>query len=195
MVMNRRKLLKTAAVAGTLAVLPTPGFSVSTPDRKPRRVVVIGGGFAGATAAKYIRMWAPDIEVLMIEKNSHFISCPQSNLVLSGSRSLQQLTHDYQSLASVHGVKTIQAEVTAIDTEQKQVRLHDGVHVDYDRLVIAPGVDFIYDDLPMLADPDVQQKIPHAWKAGPQTELLHQQLMSMRQGGTVIMTIPPTPFR
>ena len=158
-------------------------------------MVVVGGGFAGATAAKYVAMWSANTEVVMIERNAQFVSCPQSNLVLGGSRTLQQLTHDYNSLADNYDIKTVQAEVVSVDTDKQQVTLHDGVIVDYDRLIIAPGVDFIYDDLPMLASFEAQQKIPHAWKAGPQTEILKQQLHGMKKGGTMIMTVPATPFR
>ena len=131
----------------------------------------------------------------MIERNAQFVSCPQSNLVLGGSRTLQQLTYDYNGLVDNYDVKTVQAEVVAIDTAKQQVTLHDDVVVRYDRLVIAPGVDFIYDDLPMLASYEAQKIVPHAWKAGPQTETLKHQLVSMKKGGTVIMTVPPTPFR
>ena len=194
MALKRRSFIKTAAVAGGVAMLPKTVFAKQT-IRAKQRVVVIGGGFAGATAAKYMRMWSPDLDVVMIERNAQFVSCPQSNLVLGGNRSLQQLTHDYHGLTDKYGVKTVQAEVVAIDTDKQQVKLHDGVVVHYDRLVIAPGIDFIYDDLPMLANPDAQKKIPHAWKAGPQTALLKQQLVSMKQGGKVVMTVPATPFR
>jgi len=194
MAIKRRSFIKTVITASSISLLPKIVFA-SKKTSISQRVVVIGGGFAGATAAKYLKMWSPDTEVIMIERNAQFVSCPQSNLVLSGSRSLQQLTYDYNALTDKYDVKMVQAEVVAIDTEKQHVTLQDGVIVNYDRLVIAPGVDFIYDDLPMLASYDAQQIVPHAWKAGPQTTILKQQLMSMKKGGTVIMTIPPTPFR
>ena len=194
MALKRRSFIKTAIAVSSMTMLSKIALGAKK-SSSSRRVVVIGGGFAGATAAKYLKMWSPDTEVIMIERNAQFVSCPQSNLVLSGSRSLQQLTYDYNALADKHDVKTVQAEVMAIDTDKQQVTLHDGVAVNYDRLVIAPGVDFIYDDLPMLDSYEAQQIVPHAWKAGPQTELLKQQLVSMKKGGTVIMTVPPTPFR
>ncbi|GAB4306460.1 MAG: NAD(P)/FAD-dependent oxidoreductase [Methylophaga sp.] len=193
MAINRRRVIQTAIAASSLALFPQVKLAAKT--RQKQRVVVIGGGFAGATAAKYLKMWAPELDVVMVEKNSRFISCPQSNLVLSGSRSLQQLTHDYQSLSRRYDVKTVQAEVTALDTEQRRVRLEDGSEIGYDRVIVAPGVDFIYDDLPMLSSEVVNSKIPHAWKAGPQTQLLFNQLKAMPKGGTVVMTIPNTPFR
>lgn len=194
MTLKRREFIKTAAVAGMAAVMPAT-TSAAKVLRKQKRVVVVGGGFAGATAAKYVAMWSANTEVVMIERNAQFVSCPQSNLVLGGSRTLQQLTHDYNSLADNYDIKTVQAEVVSVDTDKQQVKLHDGVIVSYDRLIIAPGVDFIYDDLPMLASFEAQQKIPHAWKAGPQTEILKQQLHGMKKGGTMIMTVPATPFR
>lgn len=182
MALKRRSFIKTAVAAGSVAMLPTSIFAIPNKHTQ-QKVVVVGGGFAGATAAKYMRMWDADLEIILIERNAQFVSCPQSNLVLGGSRNLQQLTHDYQALNKL-GVKTVQAEVVAIDTDKQTVKLHDGVEVDYDRVVIAPGIDFIYDDLPMLASYEAQQKVPHAWKAGPQTSLLKQQLHNMKQGGT-----------
>jgi len=194
MALKRRNFIKTAVAATPLALFPYISLA-SKSTKSQQRVVVIGGGFSGATAAKYISMWSTDVEVVMIERNAQFVSCPQSNLVLSGHRTLQQLTHDYNGLVDHYGVNSVQAEVVNIDTDKQNVTLHDGVVISYDRLVIAPGVDFIYDDLPELASFEVQQKIPHAWKAGPQTELLKQQLHSMKKGGTVAMTVPATPFR
>ncbi len=195
MTLKRRDFIKTAAIAGAAAtVLPVVASASRTPTNR-KRVVIIGGGFAGATAAKYLAMWSQNTEVVMIERNAQFVSCPQSNLVLSGSRSIQQLTHDYNSLADNYDIKTVQAEVVSIDTDKQRVKLHDGTVVAYHRLIIAPGVDFIYDDLAMLASYEAQQKVPHAWKAGPQTENLKTQLHSMKQGGTMIMTVPATPFR
>ncbi|MTI64525.1 NAD(P)/FAD-dependent oxidoreductase [Methylophaga sp.] len=194
MAINRRRLIQTAAAASSLALFPHLKLAAKT-DSKRQRVVVIGGGFAGATAAKYLKLWAPDLEVVMIEENSRFVSCPQSNLVLSGNRTMQQLTHDYQSLSSHHKVRTVQATVTAIDTEKRAVTLEDGTEIGYDRVIVAPGVDFIYDALPMLTTDVVNNKIPHAWKAGPQTQLLFNQLKAMPQGGKVVMTVPNAPFR
>jgi len=194
MVMNRRRLIQSAAAASSLALFPQLKLAAKSGNRE-QRVVVIGGGFAGATAAKYLKMWSPELDVVMVEQNSRFVSCPQSNMVLSGSRTLQQLTHDYQSLSSNHKVRTVQAMVTAIDTEKRVVKLEDGTGIGYDRVIVAPGVDFIYDALPMLTTDVVKNKIPHAWKAGPQTQLLFNQLQAMPQGGKVVMTVPAAPFR
>lgn len=193
MAIKRRNFIKSAAATSSLALLPHLSFATGLKPK--RRVVIIGGGFSGATAAKYISMWSSNSEVVMIERNAQFVSCPQSNLVLGGNRTLQQLTHDYNGLADKYGVKTVQAEVVNIDTDKQKVTLHDGVSIAYDRLVIAPGIDFIYDDLPALSGFEVQQKIPHAWKAGPQTAILKQQLHGMKKGGTIVMSVPATPFR
>jgi NADPH-dependent 2,4-dienoyl-CoA reductase/sulfur reductase-like enzyme len=193
MAIKRRSFIKSAFAVTASAMLPLSAC-VHTSKTSPRRVVIIGGGFAGATAAKYLRLWAPHIEVILIERNQQFISCPQSNLVLSGARQLSDLTRSYDGLKQL-GVELVHAEVTVIDTKHQVVSLADGIEVSYDRLVIAPGVDFIYDELPMLAGFEAQQKVPHAWKAGPQTELLKQQIINMRSGGTVVMTIPQGPFR
>ncbi len=194
MTIKRRQVLKNAAYISALAALPL-GLSTACYRRQKQRVVVVGGGFAGATAARYLAMWAPELDITLIEKNSQFISCPQSNLVLSGNRSLQQLTLEYDHLQADKAIRFIQAEVTAVDVEKRQVWLADDTRLDYDRLIIAPGVEFIYDQLPILATAEAQQHVPHAWKAGPQTVLLANQLKSMRQGGLAIMTVPAAPFR
>ncbi len=188
MTIPRRQFLKTASILGAVAAVPQISMAA---NKKPQRVVVIGGGFAGATAAKYLKRWSPQTEVVLIERQAQFVSCPQSNLVLSGSRTLQQLTMDYHGLEK-YGVRQLQANVTDIDVERHRVMLEDGTQIGYERLILAPGVDFIYDIMPELAD---QNAIPHAWKAGPQTILLAQQLKHMRQGGVVVMSIPGMPFR
>lgn len=194
MAVKRRQLLKTALYGSVLLSAPLSLTTACLAKRKPK-VVVVGGGFAGATAARYLAMWAADFDITLIEKNQQFISCPQSNLLLSGNRTLAQLTRDYAALQANSRIRFIGAEVTAIDVEKRQLWLNDDSRVDYDRLILAPGVDFIYDQLPLLATAEAQQKVPHAWKAGPQTVLLAEQLQAMRQGGTVIMTIPAAPFR
>jgi sulfide dehydrogenase [flavocytochrome c] flavoprotein subunit len=188
---KRRSFIKTAVTAGAVAILPKMALA-NKKLTSSKRVIVIGGGFAGATAVKYLSMWSPNTEVIMIERNAQFVSCPQSNLVLGGSRSLQQLTRGYHGLSDNHGVNTVQAEAISIDTDKQTVTLNDSSTLNYDRLILAPGVDFIYDDYPQLEN---QDKIPHAWKAGPQTALLRSQLMAMKQGGTAIMTVPATPFK
>ncbi len=159
------------------------------------RVVVIGGGYAGATAAKYLRMWSLGaIEVIVVEPNRQFVSCPLSNLVLGGSKTIDDLTFDYQLLKSNHGIQWVQDEVTAIDADSRKILMRRG-ELSYDRLIIAPGIDFIFDVLPMLQPAEAQQQVPHAWKAGWQTVNLRKQLEAMPDGGVFVMTIPPAPYR
>jgi NADPH-dependent 2,4-dienoyl-CoA reductase/sulfur reductase-like enzyme len=190
---NRRRFLQMTAAGSAAMALP---FSFSACGKSPKaNVVVIGGGFAGATAARYLSLWAPDIAVTVIEQNSHFISCPQSNLLLSGSRTLADLTRQYDKLAAQPAIRWVQDTVTAIDTEQRQIRVAKGDRFTYDRLILAPGIAFNYDRLPMLATPAATEKVPHAWKAGPQTELLYRQLQAMPTGGTAVITVPAAPYR
>lgn len=194
MTIKRRQLLKNAAYLSALAAMPL-GLSTACYRSQKQKVVIVGGGFSGATAARYLAMWAPELDITLIEKNSQFISCPQSNLILSGNRSLQQLTHEYEHFQADRSIRFIQAEVSAVDTDKRQLWLADDSRVDYDRLIIAPGVEFIYEQLPILASPQAQLHVPHAWKAGPQTVVLANQLKAMRSGGVVIMTVPAAPFR
>lgn len=159
------------------------------------RVVIIGGGYAGTTAAKYIRMWSfSNIEVVMIEKSSQFVSCPLSNLVLGGSKNINDLTFGYDLVKKNHGVKWVNDEVTAVDLSAKKVTMRHG-EVTYDRLIIAPGIDFIYDNLPSLETAEAQQQVPHAWKAGWQTVNLRKQLEAMPNGGVFVMNVPKAPYR
>ena len=157
------------------------------------RVVIIGGGYAGLTAAKYIRMWsAGNIEVVVIEKSSQFVSCPLSNLVLGGSKTIHDLTFGYDLAQKNHGVTWITDEVNAIDAANRTVIMQRG-EVSYDRLIIAPGVDMMYDTMPNVGA--ALQQVPHAWKAGWQTDTLRKQLEAMPDGGVFVMTIPKAPYR
>lgn len=196
MKINRRNFVKLAGygLGLSLANASFPAFSRAS---KPPigRVVIIGGGYAGAVAAKYLRLWSlGGIEVVVVEKNKQFVSCPLSNLVLGGSKTINDLTFGYDALKANHGIQWVQDEVTGIDVATKKVTMLRG-SLSYDRLIIAPGIDFIYDDLPMLASAEAQQKIPHAWKAGWQTVNLHQQLAAMPDGGVFVMNVPKAPYR
>jgi sulfide dehydrogenase [flavocytochrome c] flavoprotein subunit len=159
--------------------------------KKGPRVVVIGGGWGGATAAKYVRLLDPNIEVVLIEPNREFISCPFSNLVLAGVRTIGSLTMGYDGLRK-HGVRIIHETATAIEPDQKRVRLGEG-YLQYDRLVVSPGVDFQWEQVEGLAQN--QDKVLHAWKAGPQTVQLAQQLASMPDGGVFVLSIPLAAYR
>jgi NADPH-dependent 2,4-dienoyl-CoA reductase/sulfur reductase-like enzyme len=158
------------------------------------RVVVIGGGFGGATAAKYIRLWEPRIEVTLVERNPEFISCPISNLVVAGYRQLSEITLPYDGLAK-HGVKLVRDEATAIDFEKKQVRLARGDTLSYDRLVVAPGIDVQFDKIPGLQQAHQSGRVLHAWKAGQETLALRAQLQALPDGGVFAISIPKAPYR
>jgi sulfide dehydrogenase [flavocytochrome c] flavoprotein subunit len=158
------------------------------------RVVVIGGGFGGATAAKYIRMWSPDIEVTLVEPNHQFVSCPLSNRVLAGTWELADISRGYEGLAR-YGVKTIHDVAIEADPVAQVVTLASGRKLAYDRLVVAPGIELVYDDIPGMRDPATREAIPHAWKAGEQTAILRRQLEGMADGGVYAITVPMSPYR
>ena len=196
MSLDRRDFLK-LGVAG-IAVGAFPGLAFATSEiipKKGQRVVIVGGGFGGATAAKYIRMWSNNkIDVVLVERNPQFISCPMSNTVLGGSRTIGDLTRSYDTLKKKYGVKLVQGEVTAIDTQKRTVMLAQG-HLGYDRLIIAPGVDFMFEQIEGLNAEVAAESIPHAWKAGAQTVLLRKQLEAMPDGGVCVIGIPKAPYR
>ncbi|MEI2420838.1 FAD-dependent oxidoreductase, partial [Arthrospira platensis SPKY2] len=158
-------------------------------------MVVVGGGFAGAACAKYIRRWSPTTEVLLVEPNPSFVSCPMSNRVIGGMMSIRDLTRSRDALASGHGVQLVRASVTAIDADAREIRLDDGSVLGYDRLVLAPGIDFMYDTLPGLESQAARAVMPHGWRAGDQTRDLRQRVMSLPEGGVFAMHIPQAPYR
>jgi len=193
---DRRDFMK---LAGLLTVTGLSSHELTAFARASRppigRVVVVGGGYAGAAAAKYLRMWSLGaIEVIVIEPNRQFVSCPLSNLVLGGSQSIDDLTFDYQLLKANHGIRWVQDHVTAIDANARKISMVRG-ELSYDRLIIAPGVDFIYDSLPSLQSAEAQKQVPHAWKAGWQTVNLRKQLEAMPDGGVFVMNVPAAPYR
>jgi sulfide dehydrogenase [flavocytochrome c] flavoprotein subunit len=204
MTFRRRDFLKFSAVAAATSLLAgCAGSALSTHTAMQKlggrkslgRVVVIGGGYAGSSVAKYLRLWSKGaIEVVVIEPNPYFISCPLSNLVLGGSKHIEDLTFTYDALKANHGIQWVQDTVTAIDPKSHKVTMTRG-DLSYDRLVVAPGVDFIYDQLPALQSAEAQQQIPHAWKAGPQTTNLRKQLQAMPDDGVFVMSIPAAPYR
>jgi sulfide dehydrogenase [flavocytochrome c] flavoprotein chain len=194
MTMNRRTTLKTIAatsMASSLAACATNG--VTTPPFLGH-VVIVGGGFGGATAAKYLRLWGEGkIAVTMIERQAAFISCPMSNLVIGGSRKIEALTSGYDGLTKL-GVTVIQDEVTGVDSMKRSVTLAGGKTIAYDRLILSPGVDFLFGEV-MGLDAAAQSTVLHAWKAGAQTVALRKQLEAMPDGGVMAISIPKAPFR
>jgi sulfite dehydrogenase len=191
---NRRdfiKFLAAGAASGTLA-----GCAANPQMQKPvGRVIVVGAGYGGAAAAKYIRMWSGGrIEVFLIDRDAQFVSCPMSNLVLGGSKKIEDITVSYAGLRE-YGVHVLRDEVTGIDTAKKTVQLARIQDLPYDRLVLSPGIDFMYDQIPGLNNADAQKTVHHAWKAGPETVALRKQLEQMRDGGVFILSIPKAPYR
>jgi sulfide dehydrogenase [flavocytochrome c] flavoprotein subunit len=192
LIVSRRRVLHAGLAAAT--AVPFAGCANLGGGPSIGRVVVVGGGFGGATAARYLRLWGGNVDVTLVERNASFVSCPISNLVLGGHKQIADITLSYAGLQVV-GVKRIQAEVVAIDAQAREVRLADGRKLPYDRLVVSPGVDFMFDQVGGLASPAAQDKILHSWKAGPQTVALRRQLEAMRDGGVYALTVPKSPYR
>ncbi len=186
---SRRRFIQASGLATAVGVTGAPFIAMGA----TKKVVIVGGGTGGATAAKYIRMGDPSIEVTLIEPNKHYHTCYMSNEVLSGERTLDSIRFGYSGLGR-HGVKVVHDMVTGIDAKARTVTTKGGQTFGYDRCIVAPGIDFRWDTIEGY-DAGVAEKIPHAWKAGPQTALLRRQLESMRDGGTVVICPPGNPFR
>ena len=190
--MRRRTFLASALSGPAWPAMAAPNRDIAR-AASLGRVVVVGAGFGGATAAKYLRLLSGGrIDVILVDQRADFISCPVSNRVLGGQRKLEQLTFGYDSLESHHGVKRMTGRVTAIDADKSRIVVA-GKPVSYDRLIVAPGIDFMYDAWPALAG--AQEQIPHAWQAGPQTRNLHRQLLNMVDGGVFTIAVPLLPYR
>ena len=183
--MKRREFLK---LAGAVSLAGCAGTSYRA------RVVVVGGGFGGATAAKYLRLWDPAIEVILVERASLFTSCPISNLVLAGFTAVDDIRHGYDGLRR-HGVQVVNDDVSAIHVGKKVVRLERGGDLAYDRLVVSPGIDFTFGEIQGYESAMQAGRILHAWKAGSQTADLRRQLEQLRDGGVYVLSIPPAPYR
>ncbi|HJW04831.1 MAG TPA: NAD(P)/FAD-dependent oxidoreductase [Azospira sp.] len=192
MSLQRRDFLKALGLASAAALA---GCASGTP-RGAAHVVVVGGGFGGATAAKYLRKWSQGgVRVTLVEQDPSFISCPISNLVLSGDKTVDDLTVSYAGLRDRWGVRVLQDRALALDPVKRTLRLAQGGELAYDRIVLSPGVDFLWDQVPALNNAEAQARFPHAWKAGPQTLQLRQQLQAMKDGGVFAITIPKAPYR
>jgi len=189
--LNRRQWVGAGLAAGGLSLV---GCANTPSGPSIGRVVVVGGGFGGATAARYLRLWGGNVDVTLVERNAQFVSCPISNLVVGGHRQMADITRGYGSLAAT-GVKVVQGEVIAIDAAAKKVRLAGGGELPYDCLIVSPGVDFMLDQVGGLSAALDNGSITHSWKAGPQTLALRRQLEAMPDGGVYAISIPKVPYR
>ena len=191
--MNRRHFLA-QSVAG-LSLLG--GFSQhAQANLSKARILVIGGGFGGATAAKYLRLFSNNTaNVTLIEPNASFLSCPMSNFVVAGMRTMADITSPYESLTKHHGIKLIRDSVSTIDPEKKTVTLTSGSALSYDKVVLSPGISLMMNSIEGLAKANQAGITLQAWKAGPETLMLYKQLAAMRDGGVFAISIPEAPYR
>ena len=195
--MKRRQFVQTLGAGSALgAAALMSGCATTGGGASIGKVVVIGGGYGGATAAKYLRLFSEGtVDVTLVEPNAAFVSCPISNLVVGGYKTMADITTPYDNLSKRHGVKLVKDMVTAIDPDKKVVKLASGGELPFDRVIVSPGVDFMYDTLPGLASAAARDKGLHAWKAGAQTVALRKQLEAMPDGGVYALSIPRAPYR
>ena len=190
-IIRRRTLLGAGAALAATSLAGCAGMS-SSPSIG--RVVVVGGGYGGATAARYLKLWGGNVEVTLVERNADFVSCPISNLVLGGFKQMSDITRSYDGLKAA-GVKVVRGEARAVDVSGKKLRLADGSDLPYDRLVLSPGIDFMTEQIGGLGPALDSGRVLHSWKAGPQTEALRKQIVDMRDGGVFALFIPKSPYR
>ncbi|MGP1256824.1 MAG: FCSD flavin-binding domain-containing protein [Kiloniellales bacterium] len=192
--LTRRRFTQLAAAAAATPLIGAPRIARG---QAAAHVVVIGGGFGGATAAKYLKKGAPDLRVTLVEPNDSFITCPYSNLVLGGWRDLESITHSYDKLRDRWGIEHVREEATGIDADARSVTLAGGDTLTYDRLIVSPGIDLRPPEDGGIAgyDEAAYEAMPHAWKPGAQTLLLRSQLEAMEDGGLFVLAAPPNPFR
>ena len=191
--LQRRQLLQSAAA---LSLLGLAGCATTAAIPSKAKVVVVGGGFGGATAAKYVRLLSQyKIDVVLIEPNASFVSCPISNMVLGGHKQMADITSSYAGLGKNHGVTVVQDMVSSIDVAKKTVSLSRGGSIAYDKLVVSPGIDLMLGSIEGLAAANASGQILHAWKAGAETLALRKQLEAMPDGVTFALTIPVAPYR
>ncbi len=189
--MQRREWL-----LGSAGLLALGGCATGAGVPSKARVLVVGGGYGGATAAKYVRLFSDQkIEVVLVEPGDAFVSCPISNLVLGGHKSIADVTTSYDSLAKNHGVRIVKDMVASIDPAKKTATLASGPVIAYDKLILSPGVELMFDGVQGLRAAQASGQILQAWKAGPETVALRRQLEAMRDGGTYVLTVPEAPYR
>ncbi len=188
---TRRTFSGGLGAAAAFGALSLPGCSTLTPSSA--KVVVVGGGFGGATAARYIKRFDAGISVVLIEPSKSFVTCPFSNTVIGGLNSIDYITHGYGALRSM-GIDVVHDRVSDIDSAGKSVTLSGGAKIAFERCIVSPGIDFRWDAIEGL-DESIAQTMPHAWQAGPQTLLLKRQLEAMPDGGVFVISPPVNPFR
>jgi len=190
--MQRRQVLAGLVAGSALGMVGC----ASVGSANKAKVLVVGGGYGGATVSKYIRLLSDySIDVMMVEPNAAFVSCPVSNLVIAGMKTMADITNPYDGLSSKHGVRVVRDRVASVDAGKKTATLASGGTVAYDKLVMAPGIDFMWDQIEGLQAAHDSGDVLHAWKAGPETVALRQQLESMRDGGVFAISIPEAPYR
>lgn len=190
--MKRRSFLQSSAALSLLGL----GACATTSIPAKARVVVVGGGYGGATAAKYVRLLSDyKIDVVLIEPNEAFVSCPISNLVIGGSRQIAEVTTPYSGLARNHGVRVVRDMARAVDTQRRTVTLAGGATIAYDKLVVSPGIDLNFAAVDGLQAANASGQVLQAWKAGPETVALRRQLEAMPDGGVYAITVPEQPYR
>jgi NADPH-dependent 2,4-dienoyl-CoA reductase/sulfur reductase-like enzyme len=182
---TRRRILASASLFLAAPVIARAQTSA--------RVVVVGGGFGGATAARFLRRADQNLDITLVEANPQFTACPFSNEVIAGLRDIAAQRFDYAAIAA-DGIHVIQAEATSVDPAARRVTLSSGTTLPYDRLILSPGIDIIWGALPGY-DEAAAERMPHAWKAGEQTLLLRHQIEAMPDGGTVVISAPANPYR
>ena len=187
---NRRQFLGGAGALAATGSLAMPAIAQAKP-----KVVVVGGGPGGATAAKYVTLDSNGaIDVTLVEPAKQFVTCFHSNLYLGGFKTWEEITHSYDKIAKAYGIKHVRLKATTVDREKKLVHFASGRSLPYDRLVLAPGIDIKFDSVPGYSE-EVSKKLPHAWQAGAQTQLLKRQLNALSDGATIVMIAPPNPYR
>jgi sulfide dehydrogenase [flavocytochrome c] flavoprotein chain len=189
MKLNRRDFVKVAGAATAVGLVGAPHLALGA----SQKVVIVGGGTAGATAAKYIKMADSSVDVTIIEPNQEYITCYLSNEVIGGDRAFDTLKVGYEGLKA-HGINVVHEMATGIDAEKKVVKTAGGTEFGYDRCIVAPGIEILFDKVEGYSE-EAAQKLPHAWKAGEQTQILRKQLEDMADGGVVLISAPANPFR
>ena len=193
--MNRRnfnKILVGSFALSLAACSSVTNVAIGSLPKDKKRVVVVGGGFGGATAAKYLKKFSPETEVVLIEQNENYYTCPFGNTVIAGMNDIEYIKHDYKTLESKYKIKVIHEKVAKVDGATHTVTLENGQVIPFHKAIVSPGIDFKYEKGYVEGS---ELHSPHAYKAGPQTTLLREQLEAMKDGGTYVMVAPPNPFR